>query len=176
MAEVELEPHDPVWRDRFECERDRIGDAAADGLLGIFHIGSTAVPDLAAKPTLDALAVFEDYAAARATADALLADGYRLKRDDPDWIVLDRIGDEYPVVVHLRPRDADTWCNQLVFRELLREDSDARAEYERAKRTAAEEHSDDVDAYTDAKEPTILSLVERAYEEGYDDRLPEFAD
>lgn len=175
MAEVVLEPHDPAWSDRFERERDRIRDAAGDP-LGVFHIGSTAVPNLAAKPALDALAVFEGYDPARETADALLADGYRLKRDDPDWIVLDRIGEEYSVVVHLRPRDADAWRDQFVFRELLREHPDARAEYERAKRTAAAEHPDDVDAYTDAKEPTILSLVERAYEEGYADRLPEFAD
>ena len=176
MADVVLERHDPAWFDRFERERDRIGGAAADGLLGIFHIGSTAVPDLAAKPALDVLAVFESYDAARTTADALLADDHRLKRDDADWIVLDRIGEEYSVVIHLRPRDADTWRDQLVFRELLRENPAARAEYERAKRAAAERHPDDVDAYTDAKEPTILSLVERAYAEGYDERLPEFAD
>lgn len=174
MADVEIEPHDPVWSERFETERDRIRDAAPDGLLGVFHIGSTAVPDLAAKPVLDVLAVFAGYDPARETAEALVADGYDLRRDESDWVRLNRDDGEYPVVVHFRPREADTWRDQVVFREFLREDPGARAEYERAKREAAAEHPDDVHAYTDAKEATILSLTDRAYEEGDAEWLPDF--
>lgn len=173
MAEIELEPHDPVWHERFERERDRIRDASSDGLLGTFHIGSTAVPDLAAKPVLDVLAVYAGYDAARAAADALVADGYDLRHDESDWVRLNRDGD-YPTILHFRPRDAETWRDQLIFRELLRGSQEARAEYERAKRAAAAEHPNDADAYTDAKESTVLSLVERAYREGYADRLPAF--
>jgi len=175
---VELEPHDPAraerWAARFEAERDRIRTIAPDGLLGVCHIGSTAVPELAAKPVVDALAVYADEGAMRAAARALAADGCVRKRDDPDWQVLNRF-DEETVVHHLRPRAADTWRDQLVFRELLRDSARARAEYERAKRAAAAAHPGDVDAYTDAKESTIEELTERAYRAGYDERLPEFA-
>ncbi|PSP51022.1 hypothetical protein BRC60_03960 [Halobacteriales archaeon QH_1_68_42] len=52
---------------------------------------------------------------------------------------------------------------------------DVRAEYERAKRAAVATHPEDVDAYTDAKESTIEELTERAYREGYGERLPAFA-
>lgn len=169
-----LESHDSGWSARFEAERDRIRARAGDDLLGVFHVGSTAVPNLPAKPVLDVLAVFADESAMRAAADELLAGEYVRKRNDDDWQVLNRFGDE-TVVLHLRPRDADTWRDQLVFREYLRENPGARAEYERAKRDALAEHPDDVDAYTDAKEATILSLTERAYEDGYGERLPAFA-
>jgi len=170
---IRLEPHDPAWAARFEAERDRLRALAPDGLLGVCHIGSTAVPDLAAKPVLDVLAVYEDEASMRRAARTLTAEDYVRKRDDPDWQVLNRFGDE-TVVAHLRPQWADTWRDQLVFRELLREDPRARAEYERAKHEAAAAH-DDVDVYTDAKEGTIERLTARAYEAGYDDHLPEFA-
>lgn len=51
----------------------------------------------------------------------------------------------------------------------------ARATYERAKHVAAETHPDDVTADTEAKEPTILSLVDEAYDRGDGARLPAFA-
>ena len=175
---VELESRDPAraerWAARFEAERDRIQTVAPDGLLGVWHIGSTAVPELAAKPVIDVLAVYVDESSMRAAARALAADGCVRKRDDPDWQVLNR-PDEETVVLHLRPRAADTWRDQLVFRELLRDSARARAEYERAKRAAVAAHPGDVDAYTDAKESTIEELTERAYGEEYDERLPAFA-
>jgi len=171
---VHLEPHDPVWTDRFAAERDRVWTVAPTDLLGICHVGSTAVPDLAAKPVLDALAVYADAGAMREAAAALEREGYVRKRDDDDWQVLNRFG-EWTTVLHLRPRVADTWRDQLVFREYLRERPRARAEYERAKRHAAAAYPDDVDAYTDAKEETIQNLTARAYREGFDDRLPAFA-
>ncbi|WP_256468566.1 GrpB family protein [Halorussus gelatinilyticus] len=52
--------------------RDRIREAAGAGLLGVFHVGSTAVEGLPAKPVVDVLGVFEDYDAARGVADALV--------------------------------------------------------------------------------------------------------
>jgi GrpB-like predicted nucleotidyltransferase (UPF0157 family) len=171
---IELEPYDPAWADRFERERERIQSLASEELLGVFHVGSTAVPELAAKAAIDVLAVYADGAATRDGARALGDEGWVRKREDPDWQVLNRFGDA-TVVLHLRPREADTWRDQLVFRELLRERPRARAEYERAKREAAAAHPEDVDAYTDAKESTIEELTARAYEQGYDDRLPAFA-
>lgn len=173
MSEIRLVDHDPAWRERFASERDRIRTASGEGLLGVFHVGSTAVEDLAAKPVVDVLAVYEDYDAASAAADALAEWGYDRRRDDPDWLVLSRTEVE-PVVIHLRPRAADAWRGHLVFREFLRENPDARAEYERAKREAAAEHPDDVAAYTDAKNEKIRSLEDRAYEEGYGECVPAF--
>ena len=173
MDEVRLEP-DSVWTDHFEAEEARIREASSEGLLDVFHVGSTAVPDLPAKPLLDVLAVFTGYESARATADALVAREYDLRQDDPEWIQLTRAEGDVPAFIHLRPEDSDVWRDQLVFREYLRDNAAARREYEQVKRAAAKAHPDDPEAYTDAKEETILSLEERAYEEGYAERLPEF--
>lgn len=171
MAEVVLEPSDAAWFDRFDRERERILSVASSHLLGEFHIGSTAVPGLPAKPVLDVLVVCDDNSRIEAAADALLEDEYELRSRRSDRTHLTR-ADEYEVFVHLRPRDGETWRDQLVFREFLRENREARATYERAKRAAAADHPSDVDAYTDAKEATIRRLLDRAYEAGYGDRVP----
>ncbi len=175
MSGLYLVADDPAWHDRFVQVRDRIRDAAGAELLGVYHVGSTAVEGLPAKPVVDVVAVFEEYDAARGVADALVAAGYDRQRDDPDWIVCSRTdADEESVVVHLQPRSAETWREQLIFREFLRDDPEACAEYEAAKRAAVADHPDDVSAYTAAKNETIRSLVAQAREEGYDQRLPEF--
>lgn len=172
MPEIHLVAHDPAWHERFERERDRILTASDDGLLGVFHVGSTAVADLPAKPIVDVLAVYDDYESASDAAEELLAAGYDRQRDDPDWIVLSHT-EESPVVLHFRPEEANRWRDQLVFREFLRENPDARTEYEEAKRAAAAQFPDDVSAYTDAKNETIRELEARAYDEGYGECVPE---
>lgn len=172
MAEIELE-RDPVLRDRFEDVRSHVADASGDTLLGVFHIGSTAIPDLAAKPMVDVLAVYSGYEAARATAERLAAAEYRVRKDERDWIQLVHTDGEDDAFVHFRPIDSDGWRDQLVFREYLRENPDARREYERVKRTAATEHPDSAEAYTAAKDDVVRRLEARAYEEGYGDRIPD---
>ena len=49
---IHLKPYDPAWPAIFARERDRLAQLAPE-LLAIEHIGSTAVPGLAAKPVID---------------------------------------------------------------------------------------------------------------------------
>lgn len=170
---ITLEP-DPVWTDRYEKERERVLTASDDRLLGVFHVGSTAIPDLPGKPALDVLAVFTDYDAMRSTAE-ILADGeYELERDETDCVLVIDWRDDHAVFIKMHTRDDEKVRNQLVFRDYLRETPEARREYERSKRKAADAHPEDPQAYTRAKAPVVRSLVERAHEQGYAERLPEF--
>ena len=172
MTRVSLQSHEAVWSEGFAAERERI-ERTLSVDCEVFHIGSTAIPDVPTKDTLDAVAVVADTDAMRSARDALLADGFGRHRDDPEWVVLTRSGSDYGVCLHLRAVAHPRWRDQVVFREYLRDDRRARARYERAKQVAAAEHPDDVSAYTDAKEPTILSLTEEAYDHGYGERIPE---
>lgn len=78
-----------VWRDRFVAERDRVTEALADADLEaaverIDHVGSTAVPDLAAKDVVDLDVVVADDTVtdvSRALASEL--GGNRVVNSDP---------------------------------------------------------------------------------------------
>lgn len=179
--ELWLEP-DPVWTDRFEDERERVQSASDDGLLGVFHVGSTAIPDVPGKPALDVLAVYADFGSLRAAAGALTeldpggVDGtYELHAEDEESALVIRWADDHAVFVKMHTRDDEKVRNQLVFREFLREDADARREYERVKREAAADHPEDPAAYTEAKSAVVADLLERAHAEGYAEDLPAFA-
>lgn len=166
---------DPVWTDQYEEERERIMNALGEQLLGVFHVGSTAIPDLPGKPALDVIAVFTDYESMHAAAETLTDEGYELGHDGSDCIVVIDWGDDRAVFIKLHTRDNEAVRNQLIFRDYLRETPEARQEYERCKREAVAAHPDDMEAYTRAKTDMVKSLLKRAREDGYAERLPEFA-
>lgn len=171
MAEIELE-QDPQLRERFEETRAQIKKASSDSLLGVFHIGGTAIPDLAAKPMVDVLAIYEGYKPARKAADMLIKNEYTIRKDESEWIQLIRSDSEDDVFIHFRPKKSEVWRDQLVLREFLRENPQARREYEQVKRSAAEEHPNSPEEYTAAKDEIVRTLEDRAYEEGYDTHIP----
>ena len=53
MTDPLVRPHDPLWADRFDELRERLRPCLDVGAIAIEHVGSTAVPGLAAKPIVD---------------------------------------------------------------------------------------------------------------------------
>lgn len=161
---------DPVWPDRFEEERRQIVEVSGDQLLGVFHVGSTAISGVPGKPTLDVIAVYEDEESMDTAAEALTNNGAYER--EPESTVIIRWGEDHGVFIKMHTQDDEKVHNQLVFRDYLRENPDARQQYTDVKRKAAEKHSDDLEAYTKAKSEVVSSILERARAEGYYDRLP----
>ncbi|HEX4545170.1 MAG TPA: GrpB family protein, partial [Candidatus Acidoferrum sp.] len=52
-SRIMIADYDPRWPEQFETLRSRIAAALGDLAIAIEHIGSTAVPGLAAKPVID---------------------------------------------------------------------------------------------------------------------------
>lgn len=60
MAEpIEIVDYNPAWPETFERLREHLLDGLKDGVIAIEHVGSTAVPGLAAKPIIDIDIVIE---------------------------------------------------------------------------------------------------------------------
>ena len=170
---VQLEP-DPVWTDRYERERERIKTVSGEGLLGVFHVGSTAIEGVPGKPELDVLAVYRAYEPMREAAEDIADGGFDLSTDDGECIVLSRWDSESAVFLKLHVQGDERASNQLLFREYLRENVDARRAYETTKREAAATHREDPTAYIGAKANTVSSILADAREAGYAERLPSF--
>lgn len=69
---VEVVPHDPAWRGKFEDESKQVTLAFGDNLVAIHHIGSTAIPNIHAKPIIDMLVVVKDIAKVDKQSDAIV--------------------------------------------------------------------------------------------------------
>jgi GrpB-like predicted nucleotidyltransferase (UPF0157 family) len=57
---VELVPYSPFWPEAAQREIEQITHAIGTALYGVHHIGSTAIPGLAAKPIIDLMPVVAD--------------------------------------------------------------------------------------------------------------------
>jgi GrpB-like predicted nucleotidyltransferase (UPF0157 family) len=161
---VRIVEYDPAWSSRYETEAERISEALGPVAVRIEHVGSTAVPGLAAKPVIDvqlSVASFEPFAAyARPLAEL----GYQYRSDDePEhrFFALTTDSGQRRVNLHVC-RAGGAWERRhLAFRDGLRTDPDLRARYEAEKRRVAALHPDDSLAYADAKTPWIR-LEERS--------------
>ena len=162
---VEVVAHDPKWRGSFEAERrllERLLKPWLDG--GVHHIGSTAVPGLAAKPIVDVMAGVRDLEDAREAFGPLLANGYEHDPHRPGIAhhFSKRENGRVTHGLHLTEPGSDLWRERLAFRDALLADQQLAAEYEGLKRELAREHSGDPRAYTDGKRAFVAAVLARS--------------
>ena len=161
-APIEIVAYDPAWPAAFALEGRLVAQALGPWLTGPpEHIGSTAVPDLAAKPVIDLMAPIESLAAARPAIAAAQRAGYVHYPYRPD--VMHWFCKPSPAVrthhLHLVPAGSPLWRERLAFRDALRGDAALRDEYAALKRALALQHRDDREAYTDAKAPFVARVL-----------------
>jgi GrpB-like predicted nucleotidyltransferase (UPF0157 family) len=169
-APVEIAPYDPAWPARFEEEANLLRQALAPWLTGpIEHIGSTAVPGIAAKPVIDIIAGVRTLEESRPAIAAATGLGYCYFPYRPDiehWFCKPS-----PAFrthhLHLIAVGTTQWLRPLAFRDYLRDHSNVAAEYEALKRRLALEHHFDREAYTQAKHPFIDRITVMALGLGY---------
>lgn len=155
-----------AWRNRFREERDRVRDVLQRRSLEarvnrIEHVGSTAVPDLAAKDIVDLDVVVADDAVA-VVSRALVEDlgGDRVENGDHWHPVFREVGGQR-FNDHVFAASSDGWKVSVVTRDVLRTHPVLRAEYEALKRDLAAEH-DDLTDYSVGKSEFVARLLDHA--------------
>jgi GrpB-like predicted nucleotidyltransferase (UPF0157 family) len=165
-AVIQIAEYDPAWPLCFAELGGRLR-AVLDGVaLRIDHIGSTSVAGLAAKPVIDiqvSVAQLEPVAPFRGPLEQL---GYVYRAENPERTK--RYFREPPgqqrTHVHIRRVGSFSEQFPLLFRDYLRVDPMAAAEYAAVKRRLAEQFAHDRLAYTEAKGPVCWELIRRADE------------
>ena len=157
-APVEITPYDATWPMRFHEEADALRRTLATWLVGpIEHIGSTAIPGLAAKPVIDIMAgvrTLEDSRPAIAAATELGYCHAPYRAELEHWFCKPS-----PAFrthhLHLIPVGSTQWRRPIAFRDYLRAHANVAGEYEVLKRRLAREHRLDREEYTQATRPFI---------------------
>ena len=158
-------PYDSEWPRRFEKERALLERALAPWLSGgIHHIGSTAIPGIAAKPEIDMMAGVRDLQEARAAFEPLFALGYEETPHRPRTHHFSKpAGGPWTHQLHLIEPGSDLWVERLAFRDALRADPALVAEYQALKLQMIEEERRGGPGYSAVtKRPFVARVLAQA--------------
>lgn len=156
--------HDPAWAmlafEACQAVRNACGELLAD----VQHVGSTAVPELPAKPILDLAAAAVTIESMVQIAGRLASIGYCDRGDRGDagghLFVLDSSPGVRTIHLHVVQRGSSQWRDYLRFRDLLRHSPALRKRYEELKRNLADVCRDDREAYTASKAGFIKDALQ----------------
>lgn len=161
---IEVVPYDPTWPDTFERIRSELARAlSAVPVLAIEHVGSTSVPELAAKPVID-IDVIITRDQLEPAIRALEAIGYQHRGDlgIPERHAMEAPDDAPRRHVYVVVEGSLALRNHLGLREMLRADPDLRAQYGELKLSLSQRDFDSIDGYVAAKSELIQIILELA--------------
>lgn len=161
---VDLVEYLPAWPYAFRREEVELRRAFGPCALAIEHIGSTALPGLVAKPTIDIAVGVPSMGDVDRCRPAVEALGYEFRGGFHEHHLMARkiVEDERTHHLHTRVHPSDEFDEWILFRDLLRRDPGARAAYSAEKRRLAVRFYDDRGAYVEAKTNIVRRLVEKA--------------
>lgn len=163
--EVEIAEFDPHWKELFLMEKEILERSLGELAMEVHHIGSTAVPDMAAKPVIDIMVAVRSITDIKELIDRVSPLGYvHVPQDDPNRLFF-RKG--IPRTHHLHFVKPGTWAyfSHLWFRDYLIDHASTAEEYECLKRVLAVRHRSDRDSYMQGKQSMIAMVLERATKE-----------
>jgi GrpB-like predicted nucleotidyltransferase (UPF0157 family) len=162
---VIVSEYDPAWPGQFELLCSRVAGALGDLAERIDHVGSTAVPELAAKPIIDVDVLLKSSSDFPAALTKLSDLGYEHRGDlgipGREAFAAPAGGPAHHLYVCL-PEDAE-FHRHVLLRDYLRaHPADAKA-YGELKKVLAAKYSGDREAYIEGKRTFVEELLARAH-------------
>ena len=162
-----LAPYSAEWPGMFTSERAALSSLYPLHTFQIEHIGSTAVPGLAAKPLIDIMLGAPSLVEIEAQIEGLARLGYAYFRHHEKVMPYRRFfakPEGHPRHFHLHAvvRGEKFWNEHLLFRDALRNNARLAEEYAALKLRLAAQFGTDRDGYTDAKTTFITTAIRRA--------------
>jgi GrpB-like predicted nucleotidyltransferase (UPF0157 family) len=164
---VMIVPWRAEWAQRFAEQRERLLALFAPAEVAVEHVGSTAVPGLAAKPIVDMMLGVRRLVDVEARIPALEDEGWEYVPEHeavfPERRFLARPAPR-PRTHHLHAVELGSafWRDHLAFRDHLRSHPDEAAAYAELKRELAARFGRDRDGYTEAKTDFVRGVLARA--------------
>ena len=162
---VEVVEYSPAWPAAFKRERVALESAVGEVAVSVEHIGSTAVPGLSAKPTIDILMVVEEPEAFLECLPSVEALGYDYRANNTfvggqDHLFLRKVADgKRTHHLHVLRAGSPEIDDYRLFRDSLRKDPELAAEYARVKTALAAEHAGDRMRYVTEKSDWVESRM-----------------
>lgn len=157
---ITVVPYQPHWPELFHQEQQRLQHSLTGHILDIQHIGSTAVPGLAAKPVVDILLGLQTLKNATETTTILQTLGYEyLGEAGISGRLYFRCRHPQAFNVHLVQLGSELWTNNLLLRDFLRTHPEVANQYGQHKQELIQSGIETLLAYSDKKGTLVAELL-----------------
>ncbi|MCW5589027.1 MAG: GrpB family protein [Legionellales bacterium] len=157
---IELVPPNSEWITQFKLEAATLHNSVANHCLALHHIGSTAIPDIYAKPVIDLLAIVKDLSAIDKLNSVFENLGYECRGEfgipGRRFYLKNKIVRTHHL--HLFEQGHPEINRHLAFRDYLRSHPNEAKAYSWIKRCLAEQFPLDIDFYNQGKESFIRTI------------------
>lgn len=158
----EVFPYDKNWVKLFEDEAKKVKEIFGDCLFGVEHVGSTAIPGMAGKPTIDILVLINDLSCADAAVSEMEKLGYVSKKEyvaaGSHLFAKQKNGHALSNVHVFKPEHPHV-KDMLMFRDFLRENPKEANDYGALKLRLFEKYPGDYGMYRKEKNEYLERLT-----------------
>ncbi|MBE9136837.1 GrpB family protein [Nodosilinea sp. LEGE 07088] len=166
MRNVRVCPPDLQWAQEFKAEAARVAIVLGNNVLNIHHIGSTAIPNIYAKPVIDILVEGDDIVRIGDCNAAMETLGYEVMGEyglpERRYFRKDNAQGDRTHHVHIYQTGSLEIERHLAFRDFMMAHPDCAQQYSDLKRTLAVRYPHDIDSYMDGKDEFVKTMEQRA--------------
>ena len=165
MRTIEVVDYRPEWEKMFQEEEKKIRKILGKNCIAVYHIGSTSVRGLPAKPIIDIMPVVKDISLVDAHDPEFRALGYDCRGEFgiPGRRFYAKGGDQRTHHIHIFEKSSEADIKRhLAVRDYLRSHPDTAREYAELKKSLAARYPHDNDGYCDGKDAYMKELEQKA--------------
>lgn len=165
---IKLSNFNSAWPDEFKHESQRIQDSLGETIANIYHIGSTSIPDIKAKPIIDILLEVSDLEPLDSQKTAMETLGYEAMGEfgipERRYYRLNNAQGIRKFQVHAFESGSHGAMRHLAYRDYLLAHPHIAQSYSKLKERLVAQHPNDMDAYIDGKDSFIKDHERKALE------------
>ena len=152
------------WTQAYQSEAERLQKELGHQIIGIEHIGSTAIPNIYAKPIIDIMIGVQDLSNTDSVIKQLQTLHYEYfgEANVPGRLYF-RTREAQHYNLALCQYQSPIWVNNLLFRDYLRSNSEQATIYSSFKQTIFNSGADSLLKYSDLKHPIVEKIMQKAH-------------
>ncbi|MGE7762584.1 GrpB family protein [Peribacillus sp. NPDC097895] len=164
MRKVEVVPHKKEWSKLFHDECQKLQEIFGPEMIKLYHIGSTAIPAIQAKPVIDILAVVNDVECVAYFNKEMEEIGYDARGENgiAGRRFFRKGGDERTHHIHMFQQGHEEITRHLAFRDYMLAHSYEAQRYSQLKQRLTAQFPNDINGYVNGKNDFIREMDERA--------------
>jgi GrpB-like predicted nucleotidyltransferase (UPF0157 family) len=165
VRKIEVVPYNPDWPSLFKMEADRLGAILGQEAVAIHHIGSTAIPNIRAKPIIDILVEVQDIEKVDDFNTEMIRQGYRPQGEfgiPGRRFFIKGPDDARTHHIHVFQTGHPEVQRHLDFRDYMVTHPEEAQAYSRLKETLAQRFPEDIEGYVAGKDGFIKDIDRKA--------------